>query len=76
MAVLCYDSCISLFQADTATEIGTIETRSDIDAGRETRDKVKKSTSERNKFVVKYCCLSILYILGLSHVSHSLLIAY
>ncbi|KAI1729223.1 WD domain, g-beta repeat domain-containing protein [Ditylenchus destructor] len=49
VAVLCYDSCISLFQADTATEIGTIETRSDIDAGRETRDKVKKSTSERNK---------------------------
>jgi len=49
LAVLCYDACISLFNSGSLIEIGTIETRLDIDAGRESKDRIKKSTSERNK---------------------------
>lgn len=49
LAVLCYDSCINLFHTATNAEIGTIETKLDIDAGRGSKDLIKKSTSEKNK---------------------------
>jgi hypothetical protein len=49
LAVLCYDSNINLFDVRNTKQIGTIETKLDIDAGRQQLDKVKKTTSEKNK---------------------------
>ncbi|CAK5076886.1 unnamed protein product [Meloidogyne enterolobii] len=49
LAVLCYDSNINLFNTLNTSQIGIIETKLDIDAGRQRIDKVKKTTSEKNK---------------------------
>jgi len=65
LAVLCYDSCISIFSAATSSEIGTIETRLDVDSAREAKDRIKKTTSMKNK---TFTCVSFspdsLYILA------------
>ncbi|KAL3068399.1 hypothetical protein niasHT_030690 [Heterodera trifolii] len=49
LAVLCYDSSIALFDTVNTQQLGTIDTKLDIDAGRQKADKVKKASSERNK---------------------------
>lgn len=52
LAVLCYDSSITFFQSSNYAEIGFIETKLDLDTGRENKDKIKKSTLENNKYVL------------------------
>jgi len=49
IAALTYDSCITLFDAKDRNEIGTIDTRLDVDASRLAGDDIKKTTSEKNK---------------------------
>lgn len=51
MAVLCYDSCITLFQNQNNVEIGSIDTSLDIDCGRGRISKIKKSTLQKNKLL-------------------------
>ncbi|KAF7630903.1 hypothetical protein Mgra_00008824 [Meloidogyne graminicola] len=49
LAVLCYDSNINLFNTLNTTQIGIIETKLDIDAERQRKEKIKKINSEKNK---------------------------
>lgn len=55
LAVLCYDSNINLFNTLNTSQIGIIETKLDIDAARQRIDKIKKTTSEKNK---TFTCIS------------------
>uniref|UniRef100_A0A183C2F9 WD_REPEATS_REGION domain-containing protein n=1 Tax=Globodera pallida TaxID=36090 RepID=A0A183C2F9_GLOPA len=49
LAVLCYDSSICLFDTVNSQQLGTIDIKLDIDAGRQKVEKIKKTSSERNK---------------------------
>lgn len=49
LAVLCYDSTITMFHSKTSTEIGTIDGKLDVDPGRQSAELIKKTTSEKSK---------------------------
>lgn len=55
IAALTYDSCITVFDAKDRREIGTIDTRLDVDASRLAGDDIKKTTSEKSK---SFTCIS------------------
>uniref|UniRef100_A0A7E4W0M8 Utp12 domain-containing protein n=1 Tax=Panagrellus redivivus TaxID=6233 RepID=A0A7E4W0M8_PANRE len=55
IAALTYDSAITFFDANTRAEIGTIDTRIDVDSSRLAGEVIKKTTSEKNK---SFTCIS------------------
>ncbi|CAG9530253.1 unnamed protein product [Cercopithifilaria johnstoni] len=55
LAVLCLDSSVSLFETQTSTELGTIDTALDVDAARRATDLIKKQTSEKSRTFTCIC---------------------
>uniref|UniRef100_A0A0R3RJZ7 WD_REPEATS_REGION domain-containing protein n=1 Tax=Elaeophora elaphi TaxID=1147741 RepID=A0A0R3RJZ7_9BILA len=55
LAVLCLDSSVSLFETQTSTELGTIDTALDVDAARRATDLIKKKTSEKSRTFTCIC---------------------
>uniref|UniRef100_A0A1I8EA68 U3 snoRNP-associated protein Utp1 n=1 Tax=Wuchereria bancrofti TaxID=6293 RepID=A0A1I8EA68_WUCBA len=55
LAVLCLDSSVSLFETETSTELGTIDTALDVDAARKATDIIKKKTGEKSRTFTCIC---------------------
>lgn len=49
LAVLIYDSSINLFDSRNSRQLGSIDTKLDIDRGRHKKEKIKKGSTERNR---------------------------
>uniref|UniRef100_A0A183DQ24 WD_REPEATS_REGION domain-containing protein n=1 Tax=Gongylonema pulchrum TaxID=637853 RepID=A0A183DQ24_9BILA len=55
LAVLCLDSSISIFETQTSSQLGTIDTALDVDAARRATDLIKKKTSEKSRTFTCIC---------------------
>lgn len=47
--VLCLDSSVSIFETQTLSQLGTIDTALDVDAARRGTDLIKKTSSEKSR---------------------------
>ncbi|VDK18089.1 unnamed protein product [Anisakis simplex] len=55
IAVLCLDGSITLFDSESSTQWGSIDTKLDVDAARNTTELIKKETGQKSKSFTCIC---------------------